>query len=137
MLGQLASNEDFVISDLEAGVGTLMRMERGNADIVLVVCEPSTKSIEVARRAAAIAADVGKVIVIANRVHDEADLEPIRAAVDGHELIVIPEDAAITAADEEGRAPIDETPDSPGVRALSELAGRLRGTDPRRHAKQR
>ena len=34
---------------MEAGVGTLLRLQPGQADVVLVVAEPSAKAIEVAR----------------------------------------------------------------------------------------
>ena len=54
MLGELEGNGRIVICDLEAGVGAVVRA--GSADVVLVVSEPSAKSIEVARRAAELAA---------------------------------------------------------------------------------
>ena len=114
-----------VVFDMEAGVGTLLRLAPGQADLVLVVAEPSAKSIEVARRAAEIAAERAAVIVVANRVRDEADLERIRAALGDHELVVVPEEPAIARADQDGTAPIDVDPDAPGVRALRDLADRL------------
>ena len=114
-----------MVCDMEAGVGTLLRLQPGDVDVVLVVADPSAKSIEVARRAARIAAERAQVIVVANRVRNEQELESIRRELDGHELVVVPDDPAITRADREGVAPIDVNPDAPGVRALSELAGRL------------
>ena len=116
-----------VVADLEAGVGTLLRMGPGQVDYVLVVANPSAKSIEVARRTIEIAADRGPITVIANRVRDEADLEAIASALDGHELFVIPEEPAIALADREGVAPIDVDEDAPGVKAVLELADRLAG----------
>ena len=106
-------------------MGTLLRLAPGQADLVLVVAEPSAKSIEVARRAAEIAAERASVVVVANRVRDEADLERIRAALGDHELVVVPEEPAIARADQDGTAPIDVDPDAPGVRALRDLADRL------------
>lgn len=116
-----------VVCDLEAGVGTLERLERGQVDVVLVVTNPTAKSLEVARRAIELVSDLAEVIVLANRVRDESDLDLVRSVVGDHELIVIPEDAVIAAADREGTAPIDLDPDSPGVSALVRLADRLAG----------
>ena len=106
-------------------MGTVLRLAPGQADVVLVVTEPGAKSIEVARRAAEIAAERARVIVVANRVRDEDDLSAIDSALAGRERVVVPEEPAIAAADREGVAPIDLDPQAPGVRALVELAGRL------------
>lgn len=112
-----------VVSDLEAGVGTLLRMKETHVDTVLVVVESSTKSIEAGRRAAEIGAKVGRVIVIANRVGDDAEFNAIRSALgEDHEYIVVPDDPAIRRADKDGVAPIDAAPDSPGVKVIGELA---------------
>jgi len=43
------------------------------------------------------------------------------------QLIVIPEDIVIVAADREGSAPIDSDVDAPGVAAVVRLAERLAG----------
>ena len=125
MLGELEGEGRIVICDLEAGVGAVVRA--GGADVVLVVSEPSAKSIEVARRAAEIASPSSRVIVVANRVRDERDVEAIRAAVGDHELVVVPEEPAIARADRDGVAPIDLDAEAPGVRALVDLADRLAG----------
>ena len=115
-----------VVCDLEAGIGTVLRIEPGNADVILVVANPSAKSIEVARRAVEVATNRDiEVIALANRVRDDADLESIRAGVGDRELLVVPEDPAIARADREGLAPIDVDPDGPGVRVLIGLAERL------------
>jgi len=112
---------------MEAGVGTLTRMAEGSLDLALVVADPSAKSIEVARRAFEIIAErkLGPTLLIANKVRDDRDLELIRSAFGGVELMEIPEDEAILKADRDGLAPYDVAPGSPGVRALQEVAKRL------------
>jgi CO dehydrogenase maturation factor len=126
LLGELESNTDtIVVFDLEAGVGTLLRMDGGHADVVLVMCEPTTKSIEVAKRAAAIAETRAHVIVVANRSADDSDNLIIRDALPGRDVHVVPEDSVIARADREGRAAIDVDDDAPGIRAIIELAGRI------------
>ena len=115
-----------VLGDLEAGIGVLARMEVGSLDLVLVVANPTPKSIEVARRAveAARARDID-VLVIANRVADAADLETITAVLGDHEIVVVPDDPAIARADAEGLAPIDLDDGSPGVRAIVAISERF------------
>ena len=114
-----------MVADLEAGVGTLTRLADGMADVVLVVAEPSAKSIEAAKRAAAIAAGHSKILVIANRLRDDEDLATIEQSFAGLEVVPVPEDRAIARADREGVAPIDHDSGSPGVSALIGLARRL------------
>ncbi len=106
-------------------MGTLLRMESDHADVVLVMCEPTTKSIEVARRAADIAASRAAVMVVANRIADDSDVESVRDAMTDRDIVVVPEDGAIAMADRQGRAPIDSDGDAPGVLAIVELARRI------------
>ena len=128
MLRELEAERSTVIGDLEAGVGTLLRLQPGQADLVIVVAQPTAKAIEVARRAVEIASTRARVLVIANRVRDDADVRLIRDGVgpfDG-ELVVVPDDASVARADEEGAAPVDAAPDGPAVRALEQLARGIR-----------
>jgi CO dehydrogenase maturation factor len=127
LLAGLEVEDGTVVCDLEAGIGAIV--QRGQADLVLVVTEPSAKSIDVARRAAGIAAEDAEVMVIANRVRDDDDLEAIRAELGAYEIVVVPEDPAIVQADKDGRAPIDTDPEAPAVKVLVELADRL-GREP-------
>ncbi len=126
LLGELESTGRTVLGDLEAGIGVLARMGAGSLDVVLVVANPTPKSIEVARRAVetAVARD-SRVLIVANRVRDDADLDAIRAVLGEHDLVVIPEDPVIARADAEGVAPIDLDAEAPGVRALVALSERL------------
>ena len=116
-----------VVADLEAGIGTLTRLGTGGVDAVLVVVEPTSKSVEVGMRAAALAREksVGRVIVVASRIRDDEDLVVVRSAFADHEIVTIPDDPAIVAADRKGVAPLDLAPDAPAVRALAELGERL------------
>ncbi len=110
---------------MEAGLGTVSRIAPWQIDLVLVVAEPTAKGIEVARRAAQIAAARARVIVVANRIREPGDLEAIEAALGEYELVPVPEEPAITQADRDGVAPIDLEPCAAGVRALTELASRV------------
>ena len=126
VLGQLEATGRTVLGDLEAGINVLARMQAGSLDVVLVVANPTPKSIEVARRAVETAvARESRVVVVANRVRDDTDLQEIRAVLGAHDIVVIPEDPVISAADAEGIAPIDLDDTAPGVVALVALGERL------------
>ncbi len=125
LLGELGSDGRIVIWDLEAGVGTLLRLRDGQADLVLLVVQPAAKALEFARRALEIIGERFAVIVVGNRVRDEPDVEAIRDVAGERELVIVPDDHRILRADRNGEAPIDVAADSPAVCSLEELASRL------------
>ncbi len=119
--------DQVVVADLEAGIGTLTRMDEAGVDAALVVVEPTAKSIEVGARAVSLVREKGvdRVIVVANRVRGEDDLERIRAAFPDADVRSIPDDLAIVQAERHGTAPLDTAPQAPAVRALVDLAEEL------------
>jgi CO dehydrogenase maturation factor len=126
LLREMEAGGRTVLGDLEAGIGVLTRMETGSLDVVLVVANPTPKSIEVARRAAETAASREiPVLVVANRVSGDEDLEAIRSVLGAYDMAIVPEDAVIARADAEGLAPIDLDDSSPGVRAIIEISEQL------------
>ncbi len=112
---------------MEAGIGTLTRLGEERVDAVLVVVEPTPKSIEVGQRAAELARDkmLGRLVIVASRVRNDADMATLTAAFEGHEIVAIPDDPAIVEADRKGVAALDLAPDSPAVQALCGLARSL------------
>ena len=125
MLGELEANGKTILCDMEAGIGTVLRLQPGGTDLVLIVAEPSAKAVEVAGRSARIAASRARVLVIANKVSGEEDLDLITRGVGDHEVVSVPADPEVERADRDGLAPIDVAPDAPAVRALVALARRL------------
>lgn len=127
MLGNVASPDEIIVADLEAGIGTLTRMGEKGLDAVLVVVEATPKSLEVGTRAAAIADErsLGRLIVVANRVRDADDLATIGSAFPSQEIVDIPDDRSIPSADRAGVAALDASPDAPAVLALVGLGERL------------
>ena len=133
LLRELEEDDVVVVGDLEAGVGTVLRLQEGDADVIVVVAQPSAKALQVARRAMELAAGkASRIVVVANRVRDDADLAVIRAAAGPRELVVVPDDAAIAQADRDGHAPIDDDAGAPGVAAIAALAGELSAGAPAR-----
>ena len=119
-----------LVADLEAGITNLNRMGPGSVDLVLIVVEPTPKSIEVAQRAAAIAAErtVGPVRFVANKMRGPEDLALLASSL-GDALrppyTLVPEDDGVHDADRDGVAVLDHAPDGPAVRAIAALAAEL------------
>lgn len=127
MLGQLGEDGTTVVADFEAGLGTLSRMHKGDVDVLLVVAEPTQKSIQVAQRAIALIRekDLGAVVLVANRAAHEGDQAALHQAFRDIDVVAIPDDPAVRAADMAGQAPFDAAPQAPAVLALSRLADSL------------
>ncbi len=127
LLGQLARPDRVVVADFEAGLGTILRLEGNPVDVVVVVVEPTVKSLDVGRRAAGSVRDaaLGRVVVAANRVRGDEDAARVREAFRGLDPVLVPDDPEIEAAERRGLAPLDSAPGSPGMRALIGLAGSL------------
>ncbi|MCA1671743.1 MAG: hypothetical protein LC799_05915 [Actinobacteria bacterium] len=116
-----------VVVDLGGGVMTVARGDESQIDALVVVVEPYPRSAEVARRLLEVAAAKGitRRVVVANKVADEEDLQAIRRFLGVEPDIVIPEDAAVVAADRAGASPVDYAPNSPAMGMLREFASAL------------
>lgn len=134
LLGRFARPDLVVVADLEGGLGTLMRLDGNPVDVVVVVVEPTEKSLEVGRRAIGLVRErrLGQIIVLANRVGDDADARRVEAAFPGLDIVVVPEDPAVVEAERRGVAPLDAAAESPGMVALVSLAQRIIAQDPAR-----
>ena len=112
-----------MVADLEAGIGTLTRLADSSVDATVVVVEPTLRSIDVARRAVAVAEEQrqGRVVVVANKVADDQDRDRIDEAFGDRALVVVPDDPAVDAADRLGVSPVDHEPHAPAVVALESL----------------
>ena len=127
MLGQLERQDLTIVADFEAGLGTVMRLDGRPVDVVVVVVEPTAKSLEVGRRAAELVREsrLGRLVVTANRVRDGDDATRVAAAFPGLSVSIVPDEPAINEAERRGVAPLDAAKDAPGVRALVGLAESL------------
>lgn len=127
MLGELTRPERLVVADFEAGLGTILRLRGNPVDVVVVVVQPSEKSLEVGRRAVETIreADLGRIVIAANRVSSDEDVARVREAFPGLDRVLVPDDPAIVAAEREGVAPLDSAPNGPALLALVALAESL------------
>ena len=127
MLGLDIPDDTVVVADFEAGIGTLTRLGETKVDAVFIVTDATVKSLEVASRAATLAEahTSGPIVIVANRVLDEADRDAIERTLEGRVVVVVPDDAAIPAADRADVAPLDASPEAPAVVALAGLVSLL------------
>jgi CO dehydrogenase maturation factor len=125
-----AANGRTIVVDMEAGLEHLSRGTGRHVSRLVAVLEPYYRSMETARHVAALAAELGitDVVVVANKVRDDADRAAIADFCRAHGMTLageVPYDAGLVAAERLGGAPIDVAPDSPAVVAITELAARL------------
>ena len=75
MLGSVPDEEIVIVADMEAGIGSLTRLEDSTVDISLVVVEPTPRSIDVARRGVHVADErqQGRIVIVGNKITGEAD----------------------------------------------------------------
>ena len=122
--------EDVCILDTEASPEHLSRGTARYADAMVAVVEPYFKSLETGRRMAALARDLGleRVVLVANKIRDDRELEAVREFAEQHGLEVagvIPYDDAFPEAERAQQAPLDFAPGSAAVRAIGDLAKTL------------
>jgi len=119
-----------IVTDMEAGLEHLSRSTVRASDVLLVVAEPYYKSLATANQVKTLATELGipKTYAVANKVRTPTDAQAIQAFCEKHDLPVlatIPYDAKMVEASQIPQAPLDLDPDTPGVRALAELAAKL------------
>lgn len=127
MLREFDGENRIVLGDLEAGIGTLLRMGDRAVDLALVVTQPTAKAMEVARRGLVTAASRNvPAVLVANRVSGPEDQQLIRDTIDPDvPVFVIPDDGGVARADEQGAAPLDMAADGPAVVAIEALAAHI------------
>lgn len=110
LLGEVIDEHaDVTIVDMEAGLEHLSRSggTLAHADVLLVVTEPSRKSVVTASRTAALALELGipRTYVVGNKARSDADEDFLREATNdaGLELVdVLPYVAEVAQADRDG-----------------------------------
>ncbi len=130
VFGRLESGPGhWVVADLEAGVNDVLWAYPRPGDAMVIVTDPSMKSLEVAKRLRTVAEELGvtNLIVVANQFETPGDLERASAAFPGLEVVAVPDDPDVRRADRDGTSPLDHAPGSAGVLALAAIADRLVG----------
>lgn len=128
ILSRVANGPDEVtIMDLPNGIEHMGLGTARDVDELLIVVEPSYNSMETARKIRPLAAelDIPSLRVVGNKVRTGRDRELIEEYCTEHALTVagyVPFDDTIRLAERDATSPMDYEPDSPGVRAIQDLA---------------
>ncbi len=137
LLAEALADTDVTLVDMEAGLEHLSRSggTLAHADVLVVVCEPTRKSVLTAARTAALAAELGipHVLAVGNKAQGDDDVAFFETAfaADGLPVAgILPYDARVASADRVGTAGL--TPVSAEVAtalgvvvaAVDEAAGR-------------
>jgi CO dehydrogenase maturation factor len=115
---------------MEAGLEHLSRGTGRYLSRFVAVLEPYFRSMETARRVVDLARELGieDVVVVANKVRDDADRQAIAEFCKAHGLPLageIPYDASLVATEREGKVPVEQQPPGPAVSAIRRLAAVL------------
>jgi len=98
----LLTRDEVVILDMEAGIEHLGRATAKAVDKLIVVVEPSQRSIETALRIKELAKDIGlqNIAIVGNKIRSQSDREFLTSSLPNFEFLgFIPYDRAIIDAD--------------------------------------
>lgn len=128
ILRELPDDRWNVVGDLPGGTRQAFTGWGDYARTVLIVVEPTAKSLLTARRLSRLSLDEEhprRVVAVANKVREEGDVELI-ARRTGLEVVgAVPWDEALAEAEEKMAAPIDLAPDSAAVQAVESLVDQM------------
>lgn len=123
-------DDTLTLVDMEASPEHFSRGTARHVDVLLLVAEPYFRSLETARRMAALASElpIPRVGVVGNKLRDQADRDALEAFCERHELELlaeVPWDDHVLDADRD-RVPLAEaTPNGAAVGAIRHLVDRL------------
>lgn len=119
MLAETLADADVTLVDMEAGLEHLSRSggTLAYADVLVVVCEPTRKSVITATRTRDLATELGipRVVAVGNKARDSEDIQFFESqfAANGLTLAcVVPYETSVASADQEALGRLDAVPDS-------------------------
>jgi CO dehydrogenase maturation factor len=117
---------------MEAGLEHLSIGTLRYIDLLLVVVQPTAKTMMTADRTHKLALELGipEVAYLGNRIRRPSDVDQLEAFARDHGsrlLVTIPEDDAVRDADAAAMCILDSDPDAPVVEAVARLADELEG----------
>lgn len=105
--------DEYVVVDMEAGLEQFGRATCRGIDLLLIIVEPGSRSVETAARISELARDMGvrESAVVANRIASDREREAVEGALAKHGLkllLALPHSKAVATADLSGRSPFSE-----------------------------
>ncbi|MFW9881327.1 MAG: AAA family ATPase [Candidatus Thorarchaeota archaeon] len=123
--------DEVIIVDFEAGIEHLGRGTAKGIDVMLVITEPSQKSLDLCKKIIDLSKKLGviNIYLIANKLIDESQKEIINKRIKDWKVPLyhsIPFDSEIGTADLNGESPIDFNQASQGIQAIKSLYLKLK-----------
>jgi len=127
----LVKRDEVIIVDFEAGLEHLGRGTAKGIDVMLVITEPSQKSLDLCSKIIKLSKKLGiiNIFLIANKVIDDSQKDIINERIKDWEVPLfhsIPYDSEIGQADLNGTSPLDYNPDAAAVKSIITLFGKLK-----------
>lgn len=127
----LVKRDEVIVVDFEAGLEHLGRGTAKGIDVMLVITEPSQKSLDLCSKIIELSKKLGvvNIFLIANKITDDSQEKIIKTRIQDWEVPLyhtIPFDVEIGKADLNGTSLLDYNPDSEGVKAIYSLFIKLK-----------
>jgi CO dehydrogenase maturation factor len=127
----LVKRNEVIVVDFEAGLEHLGRGTAKGIDVMLVVTEPSQKSLDLCSKIIDLSKKLGvvNIFLIANKVLDESQLSAINDRIKSWEIPLyhsIPFDLEIGKADLNGNSPLDYNNKSEAIVSIGRLYDKLK-----------
>ncbi len=119
---------EVLVLDTEAGIEHLGRNIAEKFDLMIVVCEPSEKAVDTARRVHRLSKEIGisRVVAVANKIANQAQEDFIKNSLDFEIIGTIPFDLMVIDADM-SRMPLYTYLDSPALKSIKKITETLQG----------
>ena len=123
--------DEVVVVDFEAGLEHLGRGTAKGIDVMLVVTEPSQKSLDLCSKIIQLSKKLGviNIFLIANKIIDDSQSSIISDRIKAWEVPLyhsIPFDLEIGKADLEGTSPLDHNDQSEAIQSIKRLYDKLK-----------
>ena len=127
----LVKREEVIIVDFEAGLEHLGRGTAKGIDVMLVITEPSQKSLDLCKKIIELSKKLGviNIYLIANKITDDSQIDILSTRIRTWEVPLyhsIPFDSDIGNADLNGESPIDFNQNSNGIQSIKTLYSKLK-----------
>lgn len=127
----LVKRDEVVIVDFEAGLEHLGRGTAKGIDVMLVITEPSQKSLDLCKKIIELSKKLGviNIYLIVNKLTNETQSKVINNRIKDWKIPLyhsIPFDSEIGNADLNGESPLDFNQDSEGIQSIKKLYVKLK-----------
>lgn len=125
----IVERDEVVVVDMEAGIEHLGRGTARHVDTMLVVTDPTVKSLEIAKRIYELAedADIKGIFLVGNKVANEVEGDSIRKFAENNDMLLldlVPFDEKVQRAEMRGETPL-RNEQSKAIRSIKELSKKL------------